>query len=460
MKLGPSMRIRFLGAAGTVTGSKYLVTDGRRRVLVDCGLFQGFKHLRLRNWSPPPFDVKSLDAVVLTHAHLDHSGYLPLLVKNGFGGPIFCTDGTADLCRVLLPDSGRLQEEDAERANRRGYSKHKPALPLYGERDAVRALDQLVPKPYGEDFAPAEGFSVRLSPAGHILGSAFVRLSNSKTNILFSGDLGRPNDPIMRPPSVVESADYLVLESTYGDRRHDQIEPHLAFGEVISRTVKRGGVVVVPTFAVGRAQALLYCIHRLKQEGRIPLDLPVFMNSPMAVDATEIYHKHRAEHRLSREQCDAMCKAAQIVHSVDESKALNQRHGPMVILAGSGMATGGRVVHHLKAFAPDPKNAVVFAGFQAGGTRGAKMLGGAETVRIHGEDVAVRAEVSVLSNLSAHADYTEVLRWLDHFRSPPRKTFITHGEPSASDALRGRIKQAKGWDCLVPEHLEEVELQA
>jgi metallo-beta-lactamase family protein len=452
------MHIKFLGAAGTVTGSKYLVSDGPDQVLVDCGLFQGFKTLRLRNWSPPPFDVKSLKAVVLTHAHLDHSGYLPLLIRNGFEGPVFCTEATADLCRILLPDSGRLQEDDAERANRRGYSKHKPALPLYSERDAVRALDRLVPKKYGEDFEAAHKITTSFSPAGHILGSAFVRLSIGKTRVVFSGDLGRPNDSIMRPPSIVESADYLVLESTYGDRRHDQSEPHLAFGEIISRTAKRSGVVVVPTFAVGRAQSLLYCIHRLKQEGLIANDLPVYLNSPMAVDATEVYHKHRTEHRLTREQCDAMCRAAKIVNSVDESKALNESRGPMIILAGSGMATGGRVVHHLKAFAPDPKNAIVFAGFQAGGTRGEKILAGADTVRIHGEDVPVRAEVAALSSLSAHADYAETLNWLGHFRSAPKKTFITHGEPTASDALRTRITQSMGWDCVVPDHLEQFEL--
>ncbi len=452
------MQLQFLGAAGTVTGSKYLVSDKERRVLVDCGLFQGFKTLRLRNWSPPPFDVKSLAAVVLTHAHLDHTGYLPLLVKNGFAGPVYCTEATADLCRILLLDSGRLQEEEAERANCYAYSKHKPALPLYDEHDAERALKQLVAKKYGENFSAAHGITAGFSPAGHILGSACVRLSNGKTTIVFSGDLGRSNDSIMRPPSVIESADYLVLESTYGDRRHDQTEPHLAFGEIISRTIKRSGVVVVPTFAVGRAQSLLYCIYRLKQEGLIPRDLPVFLNSPMAVDATELYHKHRTEHRLTRDQCEGMCKAAQIINSVDQSKALNERQGPMIILAGSGMATGGRVVHHLKAFAPDPKNTIVFAGYQAGGTRGAKILAGADSVRIFGEDVPVHAEVTMLSNLSAHADYAEILAWLDHFRSRPKRTFITHGEPTASDALRARITQVKGWDCKVPDHLEQVEL--
>lgn len=454
------MRLQFLGAAGTVTGSKYLVSTGRSRVLIDCGLFQGFKTLRERNWSPPPFEAHSLDAVILTHAHLDHSGYLPLLVKNGFKGPVYCTEATADLCRILLPDSGRLQEEDAERANRRGYTKYRPALALYGESDALEALTRLVPKPFETDFAAAPDFTARFAPAGHILGSAMVRLKDRETDIVFTGDLGRPNDPIMRAPAIVERADYLVVESTYGDRRHDSRDPHLAFGEVVSRTIARGGAVIVPTFAVGRAQSLLYCIHRLKAEKRIPAGLPVYLNSPMAKDVTAIYHKHRAEHRLTPEECEAMCSAATIVNSVEESKALNEQRGPMIILAGSGMATGGRVVHHLKAFAPDPKNTIAFAGFQAGGTRGAQLVAGAESVRIHGADVPVRAEVVALSNLSAHADYVEMMGWLANFRSPPKRTFITHGEPSAADALRSRIAHVMGWQCRAPDYLEQAELQS
>jgi metallo-beta-lactamase family protein len=428
-------------------------------ILVDCGLFQGYKQLRLRNWAPLTFDVKTLRAVVLTHAHLDHSGYLPLLTKNGFNGTVHCTGATYDLCKILLPDSGRLQEEDAERANRRGYSKHAPALPLYTESDALRALERFEPCDFHSDFEVADGLTVRFLMAGHILGSGMVRVKNRSTSLLFTGDLGRARDPIMNPPEPVAQADYLVVESTYGDRRHEPSEPHLHLGRVIRRTNDRGGVVVIPSFAVGRTQSLLWCIHRLKAEGIIPESLPVFLNSPMAQDITAVYHKHHAEHRLTPGQCIAMSRAARYVTTVAESKALNTRNGPMVIIAGSGMATGGRVIHHLKAFAPDPRNAIVFAGYQAGGTRGAAMLAGTDAIKIHGEYVPVRAEVVQLSNLSAHADYAETLDWLRLFKTPPRRTFITHGEPAAADALRMRIEESLGWNCLVPEYQQQVALE-
>lgn len=452
------MKLSFLGGAGTVTGSKYLIEHAGRRVLVDCGLFQGYKTLRERNWAAPPFDPSAIDAVVLTHAHLDHTGYLPLLVKRGFNGPVYCTDATAELCRILLPDSARLQEEDAERANRKRYTKHKPAQPLYDVRDAERALRQLTPKSFATEFSVTPDMRISFSPAGHILGAATVALRAPGTSIAFSGDVGRPDDPVTRPPAPLDAADYIVIESTYGDRMHDRTDPHEGLGKVIAKVAARGGVVIIPSFAVGRAQTLLWCIHRLKAERKIPQNLPIYLNSPMATDVTAIYHRHRDEHRLSFEECEAMCHAAQIVNSVAESKALNARKGPMVIIAGSGMATGGRVVHHLKALAPDPRNAVVFAGFQAGGTRGAAMLRGAQTIRIHGEDVPVRAEVAMLSNLSAHADYREILDWLGHVPKPPRRIFVTHGEPAAADAFRLRIKDELGWDSHVPEYLESAEL--
>ncbi len=452
------MKIDFLGATGTVTGSKYLITRGAKCILVDCGLFQGLKQLRLRNWEPPPVDPRQVDAVILTHAHIDHSGYLPLFVKNGFAGRAYCTAATRELCEILLPDSGHLQEEDARYANRHRFSKHKPALPLYTQQDAEKSLSSLKAVSFAQKIDLDAGLSFQLLPSGHILGSSFVMLSDTSTSVLFSGDLGRPNDIVMSPPSAIEQADYLVLESTYGDRRHDPADPGVKLAEVINRTTKRGGTVIIPAFAVGRTQELLYHIHLLKADGQIRRDLPVFLNSPMATDATRIFHNHLGEHRLIREQCDDMCKAARIVNSVEESKQLNDNPFPKIVLAASGMATGGRVVHHLKAYAPYPKNTILFAGFQAEGTRGAAMLAGADSIKIHGQYVPVRAEIAVLHNLSAHADYAEILSWLDNFREPPRETFITHGEPLAADALRRRIEEQKGWRCRVPDYRDTSEL--
>ena len=451
------MELTFLGATGTVTGSRYLVNTGSKKILVDCGLFQGYKHLRLRNRAPLPVNPAEIDVVVLSHAHLDHSGYLPLLIKNGFSGKVYCSEATRDLCAILLPDSGHLQEEEARYANKRGYSKHTPALPLYTLEDAEHAMQAFSPIPFEKDIALGGSLSARLIPNGHILGSGCVRIKDARTSLLFSGDMGRPNDLIMREPERVRQADYLVMESTYGNRRHDPVDPQIAFAEIIHRTVERGGTILIPSFAVGRAQTLLYYIHLLKATHAIP-DIPVFLNSPMAADATRIFHKHRGEHRLTDAQCDAMCRAAHIINSVEESKALNERKDPMIIISASGMATGGRVLHHLKVLAPDARNTILFAGFQAGGTRGAAMLNGAEAIKIHGEYVPLRAEVAALDNLSAHADYEEIIDWLKHFHAPPRQTFITHGEPAAADALRHCIEERFRWNVRVPDYLEKVTL--
>lgn len=452
------MRLQFLGAAGTVTGSKYLLEVGESRILVDCGLFQGYKPLRLRSWAKPPFDPSAIAAVVLTHAHIDHSGYLPLLVKQGFRGRIYCTEATADLCRILLPDSARLAEEDAEHANRNSYSKHKPALPLYTEQDAEAALRHLVTVPFANTFEPIAPFTVSFGRAGHILGAATVRVSDGRVSALFSGDLGRMHDSIMRPPETTKRADYLIVESTYGDRQHDAVDPDEQLLSIVDRTIKRRGTVIIPAFAVGRTQALLWSIARLKRAKRLASDIPVYLNSPMAQDVTDVYRRHRTEHRLSEAECEAMCRAARIVNSVEESKALNASREPKIIIAGSGMATGGRVIHHIAAFGPRPENTIVFAGFQAGGTRGAAMLAGAKEVKIHGSYVPINAEVVSLGNLSAHADAAELMLWLAGFEKAPRRTFVTHGEPAAADAFRLRIQDKLGWTAHVPDHLEIVQL--
>lgn len=452
-----TLRLNFFGAAGTVTGSRYLLEASGSRILIDCGLFQGYKPLRQRNWAPFPVDPREIDAVVLTHAHLDHSGYLPALVRDGFSGRIFCSRGTRDLAEILLPDSGRLQEEEAEYAKRKRYASHQPALPLYTEEDAKRALKRFRPVDFSSPVEVAPGVEAVFNPAGHMLGASCVTLTAHGTAILFSGDLGRPNDSILRPPTPGLAGDYLVVESTYGNRRHSEEDPDTILADVVNRTAKRGGIVVIPAFAVGRAQALLYSMWRLKNAGRIE-DLPVFLNSPMATDATAVYHRHREQHRLTEEQCGGMCTVAKYVRTVEESRALNMLRRPMVIISASGMATGGRVLHHLKAFAPDARNTILFAGYQAGGTRGARLVAGERAIRIHGEDIQVRAEVVNIDGLSAHADADEMLTWLKTLTRVPRKTFVTHGEPAAAEALRTRIATDLGWQAHVATDMEAVSL--
>jgi metallo-beta-lactamase family protein len=449
------MRLTFLGATGTVTGSRYLLEHDERRLLVDCGLFQGLKQLRLRNWDPPPFTAGEIDAVVLTHAHLDHSGYLPRLVQLGFQGPIHATSATHDLCGLILPDSARLLEEEAAYANRHGFSKHRPALPLYTEAAAVAALEQFRHQPFDRDFEPIPGVRVVLRRAGHLLGAASVRVEWPGGSLLLSGDLGREDDLISLAPALPDAADTVVMESTYGDRTRGPGDALTAIAEVVNRTAARGGVVIVPSFAVGRTQAFLYALHLLKTQHRIP-DLPVYLNSPMAADASRIYLQHRCEHRLSPAQCEAMFGVARIVNSVEESKQLNSVRMPSIIVSASGMASGGRVLHHLKAFAPDSRNSVLFVGFQAVGTRGAAMVAGAPTVKIHGQHVPVRAEVANIDLLSAHADRNGLLAWIGALPSPPKRVYLTHGEPVAADALRRAIEERFGWPCVVPEYRDAV----
>jgi metallo-beta-lactamase family protein len=451
------VRLTFLGATETVTGSKYLLEHEGKRILIDCGLFQGTKNLRLRNWAGPPFAVDSLDAVILTHAHLDHSGYLPVLAQAGFRGPVYCTPGTSTLCGILLLDSARLQEEQAAYATRHGFAKHHPALPLYTVKNAQDALRLMVPRAFNTTTELGSYAAFRLLPAGHILGAASVELKLGDRTLLFSGDVGRPQDPIMRAPQAPPRADVLVVESTYGDRLHPASDPSQEITSVFTDTFRRAGVVVIPCFAVGRAQTLLHFIASLRESGRIAR-VPVFLDSPMATTVTQAYVGHADEHRLTRSQLESIEHVATFVHSVDESKAVSARKGPMVVIAGSGMATGGRVLHHLKVFAPDDRNTILLVGYQAAGTRGAALAGHAPAIKIHGEYVPIRARVVSLDSMSAHADYAELLDWLRHMPAAPSQTFVTHGEPAAADALRRRIEETLHWPSSVPVYMQSVEL--
>ncbi|MDP3853333.1 MBL fold metallo-hydrolase RNA specificity domain-containing protein [Phenylobacterium sp.] len=449
-----TLTLTSLGGAGTVTGSKHLVQLGARRILVDCGLFQGLKPLRLKNWEPFPIDPGSLDAVVLTHAHLDHSGYLPRLVREGFRGQVFCSSATADLCELLLLDSAKIQESDAEFANRHGFSKHKPALPLYGTHDAQRALERFRPVAFGASVDLGHGAHLTLRRAGHILGAATAEIRWGGRTVAFSGDLGRYGDPITPEPEPIAVADYLLVESTYGDRKHDPVDPGQALLEVVERTSRRGGTVVIPAFAVGRAQELLYHFWRLKQGGHLGL-IPIYLDSPMAIDATGLLCRHPEDHRLSPEDCRDSCAIATYTRDMEDSKALSSNTMPKVIISASGMATGGRVLHHLKTYGPDSRNTVLFAGYQAAGTRGEALVNGAREVKIHGRWVPIRAEIASLPSLSAHADADEILRWLGGFTRPPKRTFIVHGEPQASEALQARISETLGWTCSIAVEDEE-----
>jgi metallo-beta-lactamase family protein len=438
------------GGAGTVTGSKHLLEHDGSRILVDCGLFQGHKELRLLNWNPLPIRADSIGAVVLTHAHLDHCGYLPRLVRDGFGGPIFATPATIDVARLILLDSAFLQEKDAELANRYGFSRHRPAVPLYVREDAELAIQAFQPANFHEPVALPDGGEFLFRRAGHILGAATAEVSLGGQAIVFTGDLGRYSDAIMPDPEPIDRADFVIVESTYGNRVHPDVDSAEALGEVIERTVGRGGTVIIPAFAVGRAQSLLYYIWRLKQTGRINL-VPIYIDSPMATNATALLHQHRADHRLPPEVCTEVCAAATYVRDVGASKALSVSPMPKVIISASGMATGGRVLHHIKAFGGDSRNTILFSGFQAAGTRGRAMIEGQREIKIHGDWVDIRAEVADLEMLSAHADANEIMRWLSGFRTPPKETFIVHGEPAASDALKQRIEADLHWKCSVPQ---------
>jgi len=448
------MKIHFLGAADGVTGSRHLVDTGDRQILLDCGLFQGWKLHRERNWQSPAA-LREVDAVVLSHAHLDHSGWLPALVKHGFRGPIHASPATCELARVLLLDSAHLQEEDARRANRYGYSRHAKALPLYTRADAQRALGQFVPLAPGRDLRIGHS-TVRLTPVGHLLGACSVSLAHGSLRLVFSGDVGRRDDLLMPPPEPPPPADLMIVESTYGNRLHPEENGAALLADIVNRTVHRGGSVLLPSFAVGRAQALLVVLQRLRRARLIPKELPIFLDSPMALEATALYRRHGRLLRVPAREVTTLCDGVRLVATVQQSMRLSASRYPSIIISASGMATGGRVLHHLKARAPDERNAVVFPGFQVGGSRGARLVAGEREVKIHGERVPVRAEVRHLEGFSGHADRDELLAWLRHLKHPPQQTFVVHGEPDAADALRVAIQNDLGWRVRVPEHGEQV----
>jgi metallo-beta-lactamase family protein len=481
-------QITFLGAARTVTGSKYLLDTGRSKILIDAGLFQGLKELRERNWRPFPIPATDINAIVLTHAHLDHCGYLPRLVAQGFRGRVFCTAGTLDLCRIVLPDAGRIQEEDAANANRHGYSKHAPALPLYTEADAFRAISQLQPVGYDRPMPVTSDIEAEFINAGHLLGSAYARVRTAGLTILFGGDLGRYGRPVLPDPSSIQEADYLLVESTYGNRVHEHDDDGAQLAEVITRTITRGGRVIIPAFAIGRVEELIYWLKRLEDAKRIPV-LPVFVDSPMAIEALTRYRQRvseldpelrpetadekgplgPADHQEAiqerqrhaereRQLCVFCTERFKTIASPAESKQLTASKLPAIVISSSGMATGGRVLHHLKAALPDARNTVLFVGYQAEGTRGRQLVDGQKTVKIHGEIIPVQAEIALVESMSAHADSTEILRWLGGFTKPPRTTFIVHGEPVAMEALSGAIHERLGWTTKMPLHGETVTL--
>lgn len=446
-----------LGGAGTVTGSKHLLTCGDTRLMIDCGLFQGLKNLRELNWQRLPINPGDIDAVVLTHAHLDHCGYLPRLVLDGFSGRIHCSSATRDVAELILRDSAFLQEKDAELANRKGFSKHSPALPLYRVADIDRTMALFKPAALHEEVTlPGDG-RLLLRRAGHILGASTAQIDIGGRRILFSGDLGRYDDPVMHDPESVPEADYVVIESTYGNRHHDTTDPLDALEEVIKRTVQRGGTVVIPAFAVGRAQSLIHSLWQLRRSGRLH-NLPVYLDSPMATSASELLQRYPKEHRLGRQDCEAACESVTYVRDVEESKALSANRYPKVIISASGMATGGRVLHHIAAFGADHRNTLLFSGYQAAGTRGRKLLEGARETKIYGQWLPINAEIAELPMMSAHADSDELMRWLSGFQRAPRRVFVVHGEADASEALRERIQRELGWSVCVPLQGQEFEL--
>lgn len=450
------MKITFLGAADTVTGSRFLLEHDGQRVLVECGLFQGGPEAPARNREEIPFSPQTLDAVLVTHAHIDHSGFLPALVANGYQGSIYATPATAELCGILLPDSARLQNENFSYLERHGLSTlgHEP---LYSEEDADKTLELFQPRSLQKPFPVCPGITAQFLPAGHILGAASLYLQIGDRTICFSGDLGRPVDPIMRPAEPFAGADYLLVESTYGTRLHPAADPALALERMVNETANRGGTVVIPAFAVGRAQSILHLLARATNAGRIP-DIPAFLDSPMAINATKLFCRYPDAHRLNSDECERMCGRARYTRQVQDSKQIFSHAGPKIIIAASGMATGGRVLHHLKHYLPDPRNTLLIVGYQAPGTPGAKLQAGTKELRILDRSVIVEAQVVTIDGLSAHADQAELTAWLKD-AAPPRQTFVVHGEAAARQGFAEHITRTLGWTTNCPEKGQTVELE-
>lgn len=451
------MKLKFLGGAGTVSGSRTLLQVQDALLMVDCGLFMGPKDLRIRNWMGPDVDPSAISAVILTHAHLDHCGYLPVLVRLGFRGPVYCSRGTRDLCQVLLIECARLMAEDAQFANEHNRSRHHPALPLFTESEAEAAVALMHPVPFGHPMDIQTGVALRLTRAGHLIGVSCVHLETSHTHLVFSGDVGRYGDSVWRPPDALGRADVLILESTQGTWTRSAANPERTLGEVIRRVAGRGGVVLIAASAIGWAQVLMHFIARLRFRGEIP-DIPVFLDSPVVMDATHLYHAHAEDHQLTRHACEQLGRAAHHVVQLEQSRTLDGNRFPMVILAGSDMLAGGRVLHHLRAFGGDERNAILLAGTQVPGTRGEALLNGRRLLRIFGEDIPIRAEVVPMDGVSAHADCQDLVRWLESLPDPPRHVFINHGEWESSEALRDHLASRFGWSCTVARHNSTVTL--
>jgi metallo-beta-lactamase family protein len=447
------MQVRFLGGAGTVTGSKVLVEREGRRLLLDCGLFQGLKQLRLHNRSALAVPSRSIDAVLLTQAHLAHSGFLPRLVELGFEGPVFATPATVALCQLLLPEAGRLLEEEARLANQGGYSKHTPAMPLYTEDMAQRALQQLQPRAFDEAFEPAPGFSARLRPSGQSLGAASVHLSCGMHSLLHASALGRSDDPLLHSPAAPEAADQLLVEATYGNRQHRLPDALARLAKLIVRTAARGGVVLLPALAAGPAQRLLHAIRQLKVGGRIP-DLPVYLDSCIAADVLSVYEQHPEELRLAASECRALLQDVTVAQSTEEALALSRPEQPCILIAIEGVAYGRALAQHFKVLAPEARNAIAFNSYQPVGTRGAALLAGKTQIKVQGDWVPVRAEVLALDGLSGHADRQGLLDWILALPRAPKHVYLMYGEPEAADSLRQAIAERQPWPCSVPEHLE------